>query len=148
MFYFWLCVLIVALAAEIATLALVSVWFAFGAAAAMCYAYVGFPLSVQIIEFICVSALFFLLFLLFFKKKMKMKKERTNTEALLGASALVEEKIEEKGKGRVLVSSMSWQAEEKDGKEVEKGEWVSVVDIRGVTLICEKKEKEEKENIE
>lgn len=148
MFYFWLCVLIVALAVETATLALVSVWFVFGAAAAMCCACVGFPLSVQIIEFICVSALFFLLFLLFFKKKIKMKQEKTNTEALLGASALVEEKIEEKGKGRVLVSSMSWQAEEKDGKEVEKGEWVSVVDIRGVTLICEKKEKEEKENIE
>lgn len=138
MTYLWLIVLTVAVIVELASCALLSIWFACGAVAALICAVSGAAVEVQILVFVCVSVICLVFFLLYFKKSIKVHKQETNIESLINSEALVEEEIAEKGKGRVRVSSMSWLAEEENGNKIEVGEWVQIIEIRGVTLIVQK----------
>lgn len=61
MVFVWLVIAVVLGIFEAATVALVSIWFAIGAVAAMVPAYFNAPFWVQILVFILVSALCFVL---------------------------------------------------------------------------------------
>ena len=126
---------------EIVTCALISVWFACGAAVAMILTIFDTPVAIQVAAFIVVSVACLFFFVFFLKKDIETRKKKTNLDVLIHTSALVEEEIKEKGKGRVVVSSMSWLAEEENGKKVEIGEWVEIIEIKGVTLIVRKAKK-------
>ena len=138
MTYIWLAVFVAAVIIEIATCALLSVWFACGAVVAMICAMLGASLMAQIAVFICISIICLFFFVIYLKKNIEAKRKKTNLDSLIHASAVVEEEITERGKGRVMVSSMSWLAEEENGKKIESGEWVEVIEIKGATLVVRK----------
>ena len=136
MMYFWLIVMAIAFVAEMATTALVALWFVIGALFAGVSALLGASILIQSIIFFIVSGVLLVVFLTFFRKKMFEKK--TNEDTLIGTLCQVKEEIPERGRGRVLAGFKDWQAEEINGRKVEIGEWVKVEKTRGVTLICSK----------
>ena len=131
----WGVVFAAAVIAEIATLQLVTIWFAAGALAAFIAAAIGFsPLS-QTIVFTAVSVLL-LCATRPLLRKMKVKHViPTNYDAEVGKLGLVTEEINElKNTGRVKVGGVSWRARTDDETVLPVGASVRVERISGTTV--------------
>ncbi len=140
----WLILLIICIIAEVATMGLVSIWFAGGALVTMILAAFNAPLGVQIGCFLVVSLL-----LLFFTRPIAVKyfnkdRVKTNAESLIGHQAIVTSEIDNlQAKGKVTVSGAEWSARSADADvKLPEGMVVEIVDIQGVKLIV--KESREK----
>ena len=128
---------------EAVTVALISLWFAIGALAAMIPAYFGAPLWVQILVFLVVSAVCLAFTRTFFKDVVKTKKQPTNSDRLIGSDGVVSSKIDNlQGTGKVYISGLTWSARTIDGSEAEEGDIVTVEKIEGATLYVTKRMKE------
>ena len=138
---FWLILLIILVAIEIATMGLTTIWFAGGAFVAIIAAALNTPLYVQITLFLIVSVV-----LLLFTRPIAMKyfnKDRikTNAESLIGKQAVVTEDIDNLlAVGLVSINGQEWTARNVvDGMKIPKGTVVIVRDISGVKLIVEER---------
>lgn len=133
----WLVVLIVAIAVEVATLGLTSIWFAGGALAALIIAAFSLPVWLQILVFLAVS-----LALIVFTRPLAVKyfnkdRVRTNVESLIGRQAIVVSEVDNlQGIGQVTVGGQEWSARTEEGqKGLAVGTVVEVVAVSGVKLI-------------
>lgn len=136
MIWFWFFIFLATAIFEACTVTMVSVWFSGGALVSMILAAFSVSIPLQILAFFFTSIALLLLFLFCIKKRIKIKKEtKTNLDSIIDSLVLVEEEIKANGKGRVKTASMSWLAEELDGKGVKVGTWVKVVKISGATLV-------------
>lgn len=138
--YYWLILMAIMLVIEIITLGLTTIWFAAGALVSYVAALFGANLIAQIIVFLTVSivALIFTrpIAVRYFNSK---DREKTNVDSLIGKTAKVIEKIDnENAKGKVSVNGMEWTARSVDGSIIEAAEIVTVKEVSGVKLICEK----------
>lgn len=135
----WLIILALCLLVEIATLGLVTIWFAGGALVTFFVAMVTDSLLVQVIVFLAVSLL-----LLFFtrpiaKKFYNSKRTKTNVDGLIGEQCKVTEIIDNfNGTGTVLLNGLEWTARSKDETVIEAGVRVRVCAVDGVKVIVEK----------
>ena len=141
---FWLVLLVVLIAAEIATMGLTTIWFAGGALVAVIAAALNAPLYLQITLFLAVSVL-----LLMFTRPLAMKyfnneRIKTNAESLVGKLAVVEEDIDNlRAQGEVAVSGQHWTARStQDEVCIPKGKIVVICGISGVKLIVEERKEE------
>ncbi|MEG1407905.1 MAG: NfeD family protein, partial [Ruthenibacterium sp.] len=85
----WILLVIGFIVLEAATVALVSIWFVIGAAAALIATIFTDSIAIQISVFVLVSALALLLTRPFLKKKLDVKATPTNTERNIGRTATV-----------------------------------------------------------
>ena len=132
----WLVLLILFLAAEGATAAVTTIWFAVGALAAMIAALLNAQLWLQVTLFAVVSVGLLLALRPLLNKFITPKKVRTNTDALIGTQGIVLEKIDNlAGTGRVKLGGMEWAARSEDGQTVEAGTVVTVCKIQGVKVL-------------
>ena len=138
----WLIVLVACIAIEIATMGLVTIWFAGGALVAAIVAVLGGPIWLQITLFLVVS-----LVLLFLTRPIAVKyfnkdRVKTNVESLIGQQAIVISEINNlQGIGQVTVNGQEWSARNvKEDKELPVGSVVIVRAISGVKLMVEEKE--------
>ncbi len=135
----WLIILALCLGAEIATLGLVTIWFAGGALVTFFVAMITDSLLIQVIVFLAVSLL-----LLFFtrpiaKKYYNSKRTKTNVDSLIGDHCKVTEAIDNfNGTGTVLLNGLEWTARSKDETVIEAGARVQVCAVDGVKVIVEK----------
>ena len=139
--FVWLGILIIAFISEIATTALVTVWFMPGALVALILSAMDLPIWVQVLVFAVISVIMLLLSKTIFKKYIRKKPiEKTNSDALVGKNAIVTEEIDNlQGRGLVKINSQIWSARSADNtKKIEKGNIVEIVGIEGVKLICNK----------
>ena len=133
---YWLIAFVILVGIEVATMALTTIWFAGGAVAAAISAMVGAPIWLQGLLFLVVSIL-----LLYFtrpvvKKKLKVGKEKTNVNALIGKEGLVLETIRPFSAGQVKLDGLEWSAAAADPHmTIESGTAVKVEHIEGVKLI-------------
>jgi len=128
---------------EAVTVALISLWFAIGALAAMIPAYFGAPLWVQILVFLVVSAVCLAFTRTFFKDVVKTKKQPTNSDRLIGSDGVVSSKIDNlQGTGKVYISGLTWSARTIDGSDQSVRILVTVEKIEGATLYVTKRMKE------
>ena len=141
----WIILLIAFIVVELATVGLMSIWFAAGALAAFLMAVLSLPLMVQIIVFIAVSALLLIFTRPIMTKHLNAKTTKTNAESLVGEKARVLIPVNNlKSEGQVMVNGMEWTARStKDEVIFSKDEMVKIVGISGVKLIIEKLNKEE-----
>ena len=142
MVYFWLALTVVAIAAEAATSELVAIWFMPASLVAMILALLNVPLWIQIVVFIVLVAAFLILSKRFLRKYLKKSSEaNTNTDALIGQTAIVTERIDNLAQcGAVKVNGLEWSARAvADDVTVEKETLVVIRQISGVKLICEPK---------
>ena len=135
----WLIILALCLVVEIATLGLVTIWFAGGALVAFFVAMVTDSVLIQVIVFLAVSLL-----LLFFtrpvaKRFYNSKRTKTNVDSVIGEQCKVTETVDNfNGTGTVLLNGLEWTARSKDETVIETGVRVQVCAIDGVKVIVEK----------
>lgn len=126
---------------EAISLGLVSIWFAGGAVGAAVAAMLGAPLIVQVIVFLVLSAILVAVTRPLAKKRLNAKTERTNVDALIGQTGMVEEKITQYKPGQVRADGKIWTAACTSG-EIKKGAIVIIKSIKGVTIMVEEINKE------
>ena len=144
MVFVWLVIAVVLGIFEAATVALVSIWFAIGAVAAMVPAYFNAPFWVQILVFILVSALCFVFTRPFFKKIIRVNKQPTNVDRLVGQEGVATDDIENiECRGKVFISGLTWSARSETGELIPQGAVVTVKKIEGATLVVKSKNFEE-----
>ena len=144
MLFVWLVIAVVLGIFEAATVALVSIWFAIGAVAAMVPAYFNAPFWVQILVFILVSALCFVFTRPFFKKIIRVNKQPTNVDRLVGQEGVATDDIENiECRGKVFISGLTWSARSETGELIPQGAVVTVKKIEGATLVVKRKNFEE-----
>ena len=141
MAFVWIVIAVVLGIIEAATVSLVSVWFAIGALVAIIPAFFNASLWVQILVFLAVSAISFAFTRRFFKDVIKVKKQPTNADGLIGQDGIVTAEINNlEGIGKVYISGLTWSAKSFDGETIPEGAVVTAVKIEGVTLIVKIKE--------
>ena len=136
----WLIIAVILGILEAVTVSLVSIWFAIGALAAIIPAYFEVPFWGQILVFLAVSAIAFAFTKRFFKDVVKVKKQPTNSDSLIGTDGIVTAEINNlEGAGKVYISGLTWSAKSKNGEKIPEGAVVTVYKIEGATLIVEVK---------
>ncbi len=136
----WLILFVIFVIAEIATAGqLVSIWFCFGALAAMFVSMAGASFAWQAVIFIAVSVILLILTKPLVKK-LHCRIEVTNAGAVIGEQGVVIEKINNiEGVGAVKVQGKIWSARSSDENTViNEGAKVKILDIQGVKVIVEK----------
>ena len=131
----WLILFVAFLVVEASTVAVVSLWFAVGALAAMVTGLCGGQLWLQAAIFIGVSALLLVLLRPIMKKFVTPKMVATNADSLIGTAGIVIEEIDNlNAKGRVKLDGMEWSARSTSGENISAGAQVRVDRISGVKV--------------
>lgn len=131
----WSLVAVLSLVVELATTALVSIWFTAGGLGALAANLLGLPVLVQFGIFAGISLL------LFGTCRQWLEDHFVPAAAessLIGSEGMVSVPIRD-GAGRVKVSGKDWRA--RSDKDLEAGTPVRVVSLSGVTLRVERLEK-------
>lgn len=128
----WLAGFVIALVVEAGCICLLSVWFAGGALVAMVAALLGAQIWLQVVLFFAVSIVLLALVRPLAKKHFLPKLEKTNADALVGATGLTTSAVDE-DRGWVKVQGMDWSARSEHGP-IPEGKHVRVEKIRGVKL--------------
>ena len=128
----WFILFVIFVVAEIVTAgALVSIWFCFGALAAMFAAMAGMSFTIQMVIFIAVSVVLLIFTKPFAKKLLNGRIEATNAPALIGKYGIVTEEINNiEAAGAVKIDGKIWTARSSDERAD-----VKILDIQGVKLI-------------
>ena len=135
----WLIILALCLLVEIATLGLVTIWFAGGALVTFFVAMVTDSLLIQVVVFLVVSLLLLFFTRPFAKKFYNSKRTKTNVDSIIGEQCKVTETIDNfNGTGTVLLNGLEWTARSKDETVIEAGVRVKVCAVDGVKVIVEK----------
>ncbi len=140
MVWVWLAVLALAVFVEMSTMALVSVWCAVGALAAVFAAYFNVPLAAQLLLFIGVSIVTAAVVRPLAKKYADPYKVPTNADRLVGMEGRVTETVNNGyPTGAVYVDGKTWTARSEDGTVIPKGELVEIAGMEGIKLIVRAK---------
>lgn len=135
---FWAVVFVAFVVAELATVQLISVWFALGALVTMIFTVIfeGTTLLSQLGIFILVSGIFLLITFPWLKKRRNKGHVSTNQELYVGMTAAVIEKIDrDKGTGRVRLGGVDWNAvPHEDGQIIPVDSIVVVEKVMGTRL--------------
>lgn len=134
----WLALMIGFSALEIATVNMVSVWFAGGALAGMVAQLFGASVPVQLTVFLLVSALLVACLRPFVRKYVAPKKIRTNADMVLGQEAYLTETVDNlKGTGTLKLGGKVWTVRSVSDTVLEQDTLVRVVKLEGVKLLVE-----------
>ena len=129
----WLGLMVLFLLIEAGTVALVSLWFAAGALAAILVSLLGGKLVIQSVVFLVVSCVLLALARPVLRKYYTPRITRTNVDSLPGSLGLVTADIDNVvGAGEVRLGAMTWTARSTDGSPIPAGTQVRVDRIEGV----------------
>lgn len=132
----WLIALAVLAAVEAATVALVSLWFALGALAALITSFFVHNVWIQFAVFLVVSLVSLLVIRPLAHRYVTPRQVATNADRAVGAEGVVTEAIDNlKASGQVTVNGAVWTARSETDCVIPKGATVTVLRIEGVKLI-------------
>ncbi len=141
MAYFWLVLMIGWTILEMATVNLVSIWFAGGSLVALVLAALNCPWAWQLGAFLVTSTLGVLLYLFWIRPNLKRQTKgyiSMNADRIIGHVGVVTVPLNPlMGEGRVLVDGQDWRAETTEGKPLEKDTPIRVLEIRGTKLMVQ-----------
>lgn len=134
---FWLAAMVILFIVEAATVNLVTIWFAFGALAALIISLAHGSLWLQVISFVAVTVITFIPTRALAKKFFSQKTHQpTNADIVIGKPCTVTQDIDNiGGTGAVKCMGKEWTARSESGEEIKSGEVVTAVAIDGVKLI-------------
>lgn len=131
----WLILLVLFLLAEASTVALVSLWFAVGAFAAMIAALLGGQLWLQVVLFLVASGVLLALLRPLVQKYVTPKIIRTNVDSVIGTTGLVSVTIDNvSAQGQVKLGAMVWTARSTSGEPIPENTLVRADRIEGVKV--------------
>lgn len=129
----WSVLAVAFLVLEGCTVAMVSLWFAIGAAAALVLSLLGAALWLQLLAFLAVSGV--LLALLRPMMRKYVKSTKTNVDSVPGTEGLVTEDIDNVAyQGQVKLGAMTWTARSTSGASIRAGTRVRVDRVEGVKV--------------
>ena len=138
--YIWLILFLVFLGLEMITTGIFFfLCFSTGAMFSMLFSLLGTSFQTELIIFCAVSVCSLLLIRPLFKMYIAKKKIETNVDSLIGAPAVVIEKIKKNGKGKIKVASEIWLAVSKE--DIDVGEIVVIEAVDGTKLVVKKEKK-------
>jgi membrane protein implicated in regulation of membrane protease activity len=133
--------LVFAIVEGITPTALVSIWFAIGALAALITSALTDSPVAQCVVFLVVSALAFALVRPLARRYFTPKTEATNAQRLVGEPAVVVQRIDNlSASGQVQLRGQVWSARNETDEVLEAGSRVTVLRIEGVKLIVQRAE--------
>lgn len=125
---------------EVATLGILTIWFALGALVAAVAAMLGAGFGLQIALFLVVSSVLMYFARPVAEKYLKIGSHKTNVDSLIGERAVVLESFGGGQAGRARVRGNEWACEGEGRQEYfETGEEAVIVRIEGVRLILNKR---------
>ena len=131
----WLLLLVVFLAAEAATVSMVSLWFAVSALVALLVALLGGPGWLQGTLFLVISAVLLALLRPLVKRYVTPRITATNVDSVIGSTGLVTAAIDNvSAAGQVKLGAMEWTARSTSGQLIPVGTRVRVDKIEGVKV--------------
>ena len=131
----WLVLMVVFLAAEAATVSMVSLWFAAGSLAALLVALLGGGVWLQTLLFLAVSAGLLAGLRPLIRKYVAPKVTATNVDSLVGSTGLVTAAIDNvAAAGQVKLGAMVWTARSTSGEPIPEGTLITVDRIEGVKV--------------
>jgi len=138
----WLVLMLIFIAVEAGTVAMVSAWFAAGALAALSVSLLGGEAWLQIVVFFGVSAVMLLLLRPIAKKHFTPKLIKTNVDRVIEEQGLVTEEIDNiHARGQVKLGAMYWTARSTNNEVLAAGTQIRVDRIEGVKVfvspVCE-----------
>lgn len=132
----WFFLFLLLLILEIATVNLVSIWFAIGALFSFATSFFTDSILVQVIVFILASGCSLIITKPILKKMRKREIHFTNADRIIGKKGLVLRRIEKYHPGEVSTLGSIWTAV--SDEKIEKGEEVVVERIDGVKIWVKK----------
>jgi membrane protein implicated in regulation of membrane protease activity len=133
--WIWVALVILFAVIEACTWYLVTIWFAAAALVMVFLSFLKIPLPVQAFVFLGISAALLVFTRPLAVKKLKMGREKTNVDSLIGKYALVTKTIGEFKAGQAKINGQIWTARSEDGVEIAEGVKCTVLRIEGVHLI-------------
>jgi membrane protein implicated in regulation of membrane protease activity len=135
--WIWVALVIIFAVIEILTFGLHTVWFAIAALIMVFLSFLKIPLGVQVLIFLAISAVLLIFTRPLAIKKLKMGKEKTNVDSVVGKYVLVTKTISEFEKGEVKLNGLIWTARSENNTEIAEGTKCEVLRIEGVQLIVQ-----------
>ena len=137
---FWLILMVICIVFEIATVGLVSIWFAGGSLIACFLAMANIHVVIQVVVFLIISLLLLIVTKPLAKEWINKDRVRTNYEGIVGKVVRVTERVDNINEtGTALINGQEWTARAIDDNIIlEQGEVAQVVNISGVKLILKK----------
>lgn len=133
--WIWLGLLLLFLALEASTVALVSVWFAAGALAALLAAAFGGSVVLQCVLFFGVSVVLLALARPVLRRYVNPKIIKTNVDSVVGSEGLVTQAVDNLAPtGQVKLGGMFWSARSSSGEPIPEGTRIRVDRIEGVKV--------------
>lgn len=134
--YFWLALMVFFLMTEVATVGLVSLWFAAGALVAALVGLLGGGIGLQVAAFLLVSGALLALLRPFARKYLTPKITHTNVDSVVGTLGIITQAVDNlRSEGQVKLGAMTWTARSASGEPIAKGTTVRVDRIEGVKAI-------------
>lgn len=136
----WAVIFALALMAELLTEALVSVWFCVGTIVAFAITFIpGMPYWGEIIVFVGVSLITFLVLRPILQKRLVHLHSKTNVDTMIGKKGIVVKRITSLEKGEVKINDIIWNAIKRDEDDtIEVDSIVEVISIQGNKLLVKK----------
>lgn len=133
--WIWVALTIIFAVIEVCTFGLTTIWFALAALVMVFLSFLDIPLPAQLLIFLAISGA-----LLFFTRplavrKLKIGREKTNVDSLIGKHALVIKGIGEFEKGEVKLNGQIWSARSENAAPIAEGTKCEVIRIEGVQAI-------------
>ena len=131
----WLALLLFFAVAEAATIALVSIWFAAGALAALLATIFTNDIWIQILLFVVVSAVTMAVVRPLARKYVLPHRVPTNADRVICREGVITQAVDNLAPaGVVVVAGMAWTARSDSGENIPEGTVVTVKRIEGVKL--------------
>ncbi|MBR7122006.1 MAG: NfeD family protein [Oscillospiraceae bacterium] len=131
----WLFLMVLFIMMEASTVAVISLWFAVGALAAMIASLLGGELWLQLLLFFAVSCVLLCALRPVLKRFFTPKLTKTNADAIVGTTGVVIGQINNVlAHGQVKLGAMQWSARSTTGAVIEEGTLVRVDRIEGVKV--------------
>ena len=136
MILIWGILAAVFLVIELLTVGMVSIWFLLGAVCALILAVIRASIWLQLLTFILISVLSFLLIYPRLKNLVRSARRPTNADMIIGQSCYVTRRISNiEGQGAVSVGGKTWTARSAGADPIEEGTLVTIREIQGVKVI-------------
>lgn len=131
----WLVLLVLFAIAEAATVALVSIWFAAGALAALLCSIITGDIWIQILVFVVISAITLAVVRPLARKHIFPHRVPTNADRVIGREGVITQDVDDVAStGAVIIGGMAWTARSENGATIPEGTVVTVKRIEGVKL--------------
>lgn len=136
----WAVAFVILIIIEIATVNLVSIWFAIGALAAYVTSCLTDSVIMQVLVFIVISVITLIITKPLAKKFVKPNSDakKMNTLRIIGKIGIVTRPIAKDLDGEVKVDGKFWTAIA--DSDIEKGTKIEVQELKGIKLVVKKKE--------